>query len=772
MSVSVSLVEATRPEELTTAARNLGGKVAQLNSIIDAQRNALRDLQGGWEGEASQAALARAERDLAMQTGFRDRLAQAQQILQTGGTHLAQARSALLGIVSTLRGQGWQVSDNGIATPPPALPQVLKGTATAWTAIVQRLLTTFGEIDKQTAGSLPNFGPLSTDGPLFAGGDKKEERKPEDVGAEDSEALQNGELSQEQRERLIGNTTLTPDQQAALDNGTLTLPPEQMSYLQGFSRALGDKTPAEVKAIMDTAGPDGGRVADVFQLASNPNITTGLPGTQPPSTGAPSSGGKYALPDGIQRVLDGPVLTPLGIGEPIHHDNGSIGLPEVTTPSQPTSGLNDLADIIQRGNRDLQMGSDLDSGLFNKSQQLLEQSNGWPVPGNDPMSDRPRWYHQLVDPTLQNMFNAVNADDMVIHDAVTGSGGERFLNNLTQHQWQDDGLAAGGLFDWVGDSAAHDSSGRAAETAHALAEYTSSHSNQLLNLPDTDGQSLGLVNPELARDWARAFSPYMDDMVGMDTGDSIGPFEPLDPDGGKLEPLNTRHLMSVLYSDHPPLDQPVDANAPRTAGQIAMDSSRVHMSKMFDIAAHSVTDGTSGENNFAMKAAGKLQAAMDLGSYDERYDATHDAATAARESYDMRSRLFDLGKDLAAELPGGGVPAALGGFMKDFLIGPEPVMPGVENVQARDMFPVQMHMAATLAADGAGDPQLRADVQKYLVNGEFVIPEEGGKRDYARFYNDITSYLSTAGHDNVLNTMIDEYWRAYSGGITDATPPK
>jgi WXG100 family type VII secretion target len=175
MAVSVSLVETTRPEELTTAATNLSGKVAQLNSTIDTQRNALRDLQGGWEGEASQAALARAERDLAKQTGFRDRLAQAQQILQTGGTHLAQTRSALLGIVNTLRGQGWQVSDNGVATPPATLPQVLKGTATAWTAIVQRLLTTFGEIDKQTAGSLPKFSPLSVDEPLFVGGDKKQD---------------------------------------------------------------------------------------------------------------------------------------------------------------------------------------------------------------------------------------------------------------------------------------------------------------------------------------------------------------------------------------------------------------------------------------------------------------------------------------------------------------------------------------------------------------------------------------------------------------------
>jgi hypothetical protein len=196
------------------------------------------------------------------------------------------------------------------------------------------------------------------------------------------------------------------------------------------------------------------------------------------------------------------------------------------------------------------------------------------------------------------------------------------------------------------------------------------------------------------------------------------------------------------------------------------------MDKMFTIAADSVTDPTPGEDNFAMKAAGKLQGAMDLGAYDERFDATRDAATAAHEAYEMRSKVFDLVKDVVGEAPGGSAVGGLGGFMKDFFIGSEPVMPGVDNVAARDMFPVQMHMAASLAADGAGDPQMRADVQQYLVNGKFVIPEQGGDGGYPQFYGAITSYLSTVGHDNVLNSMTDEYWRAYSGAITNAAPPK
>lgn len=183
MAVTLSTVEATRPEELNTAATNVGGKVTQLNSTIDAQRNALRELQSSWRGTASEAAMTRAERNLGEQTKFRDHLEQVQKTLQTGGTHLSQARSAILGVVNSLRSQGWQVSDDGVATPPPTLPPALKGTAQAWTAIVQKLLTTFDDIDKQTAGNFPKFSPLSTDGdgPLFAGPDEgeEEETKPE-----------------------------------------------------------------------------------------------------------------------------------------------------------------------------------------------------------------------------------------------------------------------------------------------------------------------------------------------------------------------------------------------------------------------------------------------------------------------------------------------------------------------------------------------------------------------------------------------------------------
>lgn len=344
-----------------------------------------------WTGGAASAydtANTEHRRVLGQLAGLDQRLSahvdQSSQVVATGRTNLDALRQ-------------W-VSDAATAVPRGAdrertlLPIVHKGLDQL-TAIVSQSTSDLNGIGAKIRGlgseyqalGVQRFAPakegpdlqaLEGEGDEDAGED--EHKSPAELGAEDSEALQNGELTPEQRERVAANTALTAKQQSALDNGSLTVPPEQMSYLQGFSRAFGDKTPADIKAVMDNAGPDGDRVADAFQLASNPNIKTGLPETQPPSVDAPASGGEYALPDGIQRVLDGPALTQ-PFTEGAFHEGRWIVPPEPTGPLQPTTGLNDLADIVQRGDRDLQVGSALDSSLMTKSQEMLAQSNQLPI---------------------------------------------------------------------------------------------------------------------------------------------------------------------------------------------------------------------------------------------------------------------------------------------------------------------------------------------------------------------------------------------------------
>lgn len=617
----------------------------------------------------------------------------------------------------------------------------------------------------QALGNDQKFGARGDGEGEQPGDEDAEEGDPEDKtpaqqGQEDSEALQNGTLTDEQRQRLNENTTLSAEQQAALDGGNLTLPPQQMSYLQGFSQAFGDSTPAEIKGAMDNAGPEGARVADAFQLASNPNIKTGLPGSEPPSIDHPAGGGKYALPEGIQDVLDGPALTQ-PFSDPVYHDGQLVGLPEATGPLQPTPGLNDLADIIQQGNRDLQVGTDLDSGLFAKSQEMLELSNQPTipqVPGPDvaQVTDPPRWYHENVDPTLQNMFNAVNKDDMVIHEVVTGQGGTAFLDDLTQHQWQDDGLAAGGLFDWVGDTAQNDPTGRAASTAHALADYTSSHQPSLLNLPGTEGQSLGQVNPELTRDMSRAFVPYLDDMVGNNIDDTNSQFFP-PLDGAEEQPLNTRALMSVLYSD----------GAEDGAGAILFDGVNSKVEGYIHNAATSVTDQDPTFAHADMKAAGKLQAALDLGSFDESYDRLKNAQEAVQDSYDRRALLFDALTGAGSEAPGGGT---LSPFLRDLFIGPPPAEDATTPTAVpQSNVPVQIKMAEELLNYDVGDPAIREWLQDKLgLDGRLEVPEFNvDQRIYNQFSNNVASFFE---HVDGANSLMQTYWDTYTINYHQADP--
>lgn len=622
--------------------------------------------------------------------------------------------------------------------------------------------------------------------------DKDGDGKPDEAktsaktGAEDSEALQNGELTPEQRERLIANTTLDPAQQAALDRGDLQLPPERMAYLQGFSHAFGDKTPTEIEAIMDKADAKaagtGGRVADVFQLASNEHIKTGLPETNPPSIDQPASGGKYALPEGVQRVLDGPVLTPLEFAAAHRNESGAMVPGELIGASRPVDGLNDLADIVQRGNRDLQAGTALDSGLFSQSERLLEQSNGWAVPGRDLDSDRPRWYQQAVDPTLQNMFNAVNKDDIVIHDAIVGSPetqpagnqtflspeGKNFLDNLTQHQWQDDGLAAGGLFDWVGETANQDFNNRASDTAHALAEFTSDNHNQLLNLPGTDGLPLGQVNPELTRDWARDFAPYLDDMVGAHDGDNNGIFSPLDP-AGSASPENTRHLMSVLMSDQPPEGPKVEGR-PLTASEILFNSTENHVNHSLDSAALSAANPDVTDDKQAAIHAGRLQAALDLGSYDEARDRLHDDYAAKASAWELRSKLWDLGKDLGSTVTIPGVSQGISAMNlgKEFFIGEKPVEGQPPNVDLPpDPYQVQKHMTETLINKHFGDPSIFGNSLRYDEEGRPVLidPPQSGTEEFNEFRRNINKYLEEVDPTHGFDILTTSYWQTYAAAV-------
>jgi Alpha/beta hydrolase len=153
VSVSLSTVEASNPDWLTSAAAELGDKISSLDASLDVQRHAVAQLLQAWEGSAADAAVRRAEQAIDRQDELRARLVGIARALSTGGAHLASARAGLMRIVGILRATGWTVGEDG-TTFPPRLPTFAWLMAPAFTALLRRLLNLFELADHQTAAAI------------------------------------------------------------------------------------------------------------------------------------------------------------------------------------------------------------------------------------------------------------------------------------------------------------------------------------------------------------------------------------------------------------------------------------------------------------------------------------------------------------------------------------------------------------------------------------------------------------------------------------------
>lgn len=186
VTVSLSVVEASDPNGLVDSAARIGEKISRLDTLMTQQRRALAELRANWQGKAASAAITRAEADLDQQEALRARLQALQTALQSGGSQLSSTRRGLLMVVNSLRATGWQVADDGTCTPPPYLPPVFTGLAMAWTAVVQKLLAQYSEIDTSTAAAITSAlgGPVPQT-PAGTLGDPRrlpdKETAPEDV---------------------------------------------------------------------------------------------------------------------------------------------------------------------------------------------------------------------------------------------------------------------------------------------------------------------------------------------------------------------------------------------------------------------------------------------------------------------------------------------------------------------------------------------------------------------------------------------------------------
>lgn len=154
MTVTIPVVAATNPATLSDAAAQLQGKIGQLDTSIATQRRTLADLAAGWQGTASAAAVANAEKTLARLTELRDRLQAIQSTLSSGGTNLAPLRQAVVDVTQQAVALGATVGADGTVTPSGSGGPMTPEVAAAYSTVLKTLLQQFDAVDRSTADAV------------------------------------------------------------------------------------------------------------------------------------------------------------------------------------------------------------------------------------------------------------------------------------------------------------------------------------------------------------------------------------------------------------------------------------------------------------------------------------------------------------------------------------------------------------------------------------------------------------------------------------------
>ncbi|OAN41935.1 alpha/beta hydrolase [Mycolicibacterium iranicum] len=155
MSVSISTVRASKPDQLVDAADVMRGKHSELQAVITGGREMLSFLQGRWSGDAATAAIDSGLKDIAEQERVARRLLNLESALRNGGLQMGALRDALLDLVATTERFGFAVADDGTVTPEQWLVgDLLKGIADNLSTFLKEMLRLFTDLDENTASAI------------------------------------------------------------------------------------------------------------------------------------------------------------------------------------------------------------------------------------------------------------------------------------------------------------------------------------------------------------------------------------------------------------------------------------------------------------------------------------------------------------------------------------------------------------------------------------------------------------------------------------------
>jgi hypothetical protein len=476
-----------------------------------------------------------------------------------------------------------------------------------------------------------------------------------------------GGLTPEQVRRLGEAGALTPAQLDAVNSGNAaTIPASQMEYLNQVSRSLDGKSPQEIQQIMEKLPPDAQRsLANSLQLISNEKVTATVTG----DSEVPTKGGGALLPDKMRESLTRDDL--------VIRDFKMVGSSGAS--SVELNGVADnqaIARIVEAGDPQYQVGSGLDQHLLDVGRQYLDAQVAHEQNPNH------KFEYFTVDgrgtentAITEGIFAAVADDKIAVENAVTHPDtGQGLVRDVLLHNWSDNGQAASTLFEFGASDATVEDTNNPADVAtatrtgsimSAVAENMSTDWDTLRNIPGTDGQSVGQVNPDLLRTVSHSMSPYIGDLAGAGRPETPG-FDI----GTWADPADNNHfggssnVFAVLNTDP-------------EAGTHFTQSSMQEILAAEGRYAHDPSAPLSGGD---LSTAGRIHGLMDRGLLLSTEDSYSDKAEQAQAIYDRKAAAYGALTSLGGlgidRLPGGEYINTMidagGDPLKDAIIGKAP----------------------------------------------------------------------------------------------------
>lgn len=523
-----------------------------------------------WSGEARTSADSRAAAEKAQLTRVADALESLGAAVTQGTASMWHIADRLTADAAGYEGDGYAVADDwtvsdaynyGLASLMTAgdaeaqqrladLQRARANAAANATAALDRLVSEFDHADSACAGAIDSasadvsaLAPVSSalGGPVADRiADKLSEGRP---------------LTPFERRVLEEGTKLTPDQIEALRNGgTATLSQGQYDFLRELTAELDGKSMDSVLAL-----GEGAQHGEIQKNLANATQILGIPNVR---TDAGDHGGMHALPANIRNLLTDNMIA--GTNPSVAERLFVGGKPRVENLDE----FFKMTDFMGTSDENIRLGSDVNRGVLKQVAEIAAVGES-PGSGNNMTAAG-------FDRALDKALAAAATDRIASHDFMTGANmdvtcdnGGRYnagihLNGLVSQEWEHSSSGLHNLFDWVGDEAGSANPYQATmarEAASSLGHYLGSPGDLTVN------EGLGVRNPELARIFAGALSPYLGDFSGINEtsggihtfgADRLAPgeleniFRSINTDGEAAATLNSsafkwQNLMAVHY---------------------------------------------------------------------------------------------------------------------------------------------------------------------------------------------------------------------------------